>query len=67
LRHCCLARDTEEILMTASTVDDAAKVLADPAAYTDEARLHASLTHLRVTAPVALVDVKHLPIRYSMR
>ena len=43
--------------MSAPTVDNAAKVLADPAAYTDETRLHAALTHLRANAPVAYVDV----------
>ena len=43
--------------MTAPTVDDAARMLADPAAYTDEAALHAALTHLRAEAPVSLVDV----------
>jgi cytochrome P450 len=37
-------------------VDATAKVLADPTAYTDEARLHAALTHLRAHAPVSLVD-----------
>lgn len=37
-------------------VDEAAKVFADPTAYTDEPRLHAALTHLRATAPVSLVD-----------
>ena len=38
-------------------IDDAAKVLADPKAYTDEAGLHAALTHLRKHAPVSYVDV----------
>ncbi|TRW81761.1 cytochrome P450 [Mycolicibacterium sp. 018/SC-01/001] len=38
------------------TMDDAAKVLADPTAYADEARLHAALTHLRANEPVAWVD-----------
>lgn len=42
--------------MSAQTIDDAARVLADPRAYTDEARLHAALSHLRATAPVAWVD-----------
>ena len=32
--------------------DEAAKLLADPLAYTDEQQLHAALTHLRATAPV---------------
>lgn len=38
-------------------MDDAAKVLADPKAYTDEAGLHAALAHLRAHAPVSWVDV----------
>ncbi|OBF17706.1 cytochrome P450 [Mycobacterium kubicae] len=38
-------------------MDEAAKLLADPQAYTDEPRLHAALTHLRAAAPVAWVDV----------
>jgi cytochrome P450 len=37
-------------------MDDAAKVLADPSAYADDDRLHAALTHLRATNPVAWVD-----------
>jgi cytochrome P450 len=43
--------------MSAPTMDDAAKVFADPLAYADERRLHAALTHLRATAPVSWVDV----------
>src|ERR1041384_8043070 len=39
-------------------MDDAAKVLADPSAYADDARLHAALTHLRANDPVAWVDQK---------
>jgi cytochrome P450 len=42
--------------MSTPTMDDAAKVLADPAAYADDARLHAELTHLRANNPVAWVD-----------
>jgi cytochrome P450 len=42
--------------MSTPTMDDAAKVLADPAAYADDARLHAALTHLRANNPVAWVD-----------
>ena len=42
--------------MSTPTVDAAARVLADPAAHTDESRLHAALTHLRANAPVAWVD-----------
>ncbi|ORW12177.1 cytochrome P450 [Mycobacterium kyorinense] len=38
-------------------MDDAAKLLADPMAYTDEAKLHAALAHLRANAPVSWVDV----------
>lgn len=36
---------------------DAASVLADPLAYTDEVGLHRALTHLRANAPVSWVDV----------
>ncbi|OBI47213.1 cytochrome [Mycobacterium kyorinense] len=43
--------------MTTPTMDDAAKLLADPLAYTDEPKLHAALTHLRANAPVSRVDV----------
>jgi cytochrome P450 len=43
--------------MSAPTVDDAAKVFADPLAYTDETRLHAAFTHLRRNAPVSWVEV----------
>ena len=42
--------------MSTPTMDDAAKVLADPTAYADDARLHAALTHLRANNPVARVD-----------
>jgi cytochrome P450 len=42
--------------MSMPTMDDAAKVLADPTAYADDARLHAALTHLRANNPVAWVD-----------
>jgi cytochrome P450 len=43
--------------MSTPTMDEAAKVFADPQAYTDETALHAALTHLRANAPVSLVDV----------
>jgi cytochrome P450 len=42
--------------MSTPTMDEAAKVLADPTAYADEPRLHAAVTHLRANAPVAWVD-----------
>ncbi|MDT5266633.1 MAG: hypothetical protein QOI90_3259 [Mycobacterium sp.] len=42
--------------MSTPTMDDAAKVLADPRAYADDDRLHAALTHLRASNPVAWVD-----------
>ncbi|UXA18925.1 cytochrome P450 [Mycobacterium sp. SMC-4] len=42
-------------------MDEAAKVLADPTAYADDARLHAALAHLRAHNPVAYVD--HGPYR----
>ncbi|WP_156298719.1 cytochrome P450 [Mycobacterium paragordonae] len=38
-------------------MDEAARLLADPQAYTDEQRLHAALTHLRANAPVCRVEV----------
>jgi cytochrome P450 len=40
-----------------TTIDEAAQVLADPMAYTDEPKLHAALAHLRTHAPVSRVDV----------
>ena len=44
--------------MTAVRITDpAARVLAEPAAYADEARLQAALAHLRAHAPVSWVDV----------
>ncbi|MEO3760890.1 cytochrome P450 [Mycobacterium sp. B14F4] len=42
--------------MSTRTMDDAAKVLADPSAYADDARLDAALTHLRANNPVTWVD-----------
>lgn len=39
-------------------MDESAKLLADPAAYADEPRLHRALAHLRATAPVSWVDVE---------
>jgi cytochrome P450 len=42
--------------MSTPIVDDAAKIFADPATYTDEPRLHAAMTHLRAHAPVSLVN-----------
>jgi cytochrome P450 len=43
--------------VSAPTMDEAAKLFADPMAYADEAKLHAALAHLRANAPVAWVDV----------
>jgi cytochrome P450 len=43
--------------VTAPTMDEAARVFAEPLAYTDEAKLHAALMHLRAHAPVAWVEV----------
>ncbi|AKK26116.1 cytochrome P450 [Mycobacterium sp. EPa45] len=43
--------------MSSSIVDDAAKVLAEPRAYAEEARLHRALAHLREHAPVSYVEV----------
>ncbi|HWS94297.1 MAG TPA: cytochrome P450 [Mycobacterium sp.] len=42
--------------MSTPIVDEAAKVFADPTAYTDEPRLHAALAYLRAHAPVSWVD-----------
>jgi cytochrome P450 len=42
--------------MSTPTMDEAAKVLADPTAYADDDRLHEALTHLRANNPVAWVD-----------
>ena len=43
--------------MALRITDDAARVLATPKAYTDEASLHAALKHCREHAPVSWVDV----------
>ncbi|GFG75214.1 cytochrome P450 [Mycobacterium botniense] len=43
--------------MSTRTMDEAAKLLADPMAYTDEPKLHAGLAHLRAHAPVSWVEV----------
>lgn len=45
--------------MSTPVMDEAAKLLADPQTYADEARLHATLTHLRANAPVSWVDVEN--------
>ncbi|WP_422749472.1 cytochrome P450 [Mycobacterium sp. WMMD1722] len=42
--------------MSTPTMDDAARVLADPTAYADDDRLHRALAHLRAHNPVAYVD-----------
>ncbi len=42
--------------MSTPTMDEAAKVLADPTAYADDTRLHTALTQLRANNPVAWVD-----------
>jgi cytochrome P450 len=42
--------------VTGKAASEEAKVLADPTAYADDARLHAALTHLRAHEPVAWVD-----------
>ena len=47
-------RDTEPV--SAPIIDEAALIFAEPKAYTDEARLHAAMAHLRAHAPVSLVD-----------
>ncbi|QZH58399.1 cytochrome P450 [Mycolicibacterium farcinogenes] len=43
--------------MTVRTVDDAAKMFADPSAYADEAKFHKTMAHLRANAPVSWVEV----------
>jgi cytochrome P450 len=43
--------------MSTPTTDEAAKVLVDPLAYTDQPKLHAALAHLRANAPVSWVEV----------
>ncbi len=43
-------------MQSSRTMDEAAKVLADPTAYADDDRLHKALTHLRANNPVAWVD-----------
>src|ERR1700744_2093353 len=45
--------------MSTPTIDESAKVLADPQAYADEPKLHAALRHLRANAPVSRVEVPH--------
>jgi cytochrome P450 len=42
--------------MSSRTMDESAKVLADPTAYADDDRLHTALTELRAKNPVAWVD-----------
>ena len=44
--------------MSARIMDAAARVLANPQAYTDEKKLHEALTHCRNNAPVSWVDVE---------
>ena len=56
-QDCITAALKEFRAVSAPTVDEAAKVFADPLAYTDEPRLHAALAHLRANAPVSRVDV----------
>lgn len=48
---------SEEQSMTVRTIDDIAKMFANPSAYADEVTLHADLTHLRANAPVSWVEV----------
>ena len=47
---------SEESALSSFTVDEAAGLLADPAAFTNEARMHAGLSYLRANAPVVRVD-----------
>lgn len=48
---------SEEQRMTVRTIDDVARMFANPSAYTDEVTLHADLAHLRANAPVSWVEV----------
>jgi cytochrome P450 len=43
--------------MSNPTIESAGAMLADPNAYTDDARLHQGLAHLRAAAPISRVDV----------
>ena len=43
--------------MSTPIMDEAAKVFVTPKAYTDEAKFHAALAHLRGNAPVSWVEV----------
>jgi cytochrome P450 len=43
--------------MNIFTVDGAARLLADPMAFTDEGRVDAALTYLRANTPIVAVDV----------
>jgi cytochrome P450 len=43
--------------MSTPTMDEAAKILADPKACADEQSFHRALAHLRANAPVSWVDV----------
>lgn len=47
--------------MNTRTMNEAAKVFADPTAYSDDDRLHSAMTWLRANQPVAWVD--HPPYR----
>ncbi|MGB8387028.1 cytochrome P450 [Mycobacterium sp.] len=44
--------------MSTRIMDEAARLLAQPEAYTDEKHLHEALAHLRASAPVSWVEVK---------
>ena len=43
--------------MSTPIIDEAANVLVDPQAYTDDAKWHHAMSHLRAHAPVSWVDV----------
>src|SRR5690242_2951858 len=47
----------EEPSVSTRVTDEVANAFATPSAYTDESKLHAGLSHLRVNAPVSWVDV----------
>jgi cytochrome P450 len=49
------------LVLSTFTVDEAAGLLTDPSAFTDEARVHAGLSWLRANAPVVRVDHAQYP------
>jgi cytochrome P450 len=52
----CCDNEVKEFNMAFRTIDETARALADPNAYTDEPQLHTVLAHLRANAPVSWVE-----------